>query len=215
MQEDLASVRPADFLQRDMVLTFPEIETIDNDDPPYPQMRVTPCNIASKEIQKRLPTACRLGRDIPTVGDIALVHDIVLPRHEWKMARITATKEGHDGQIREVELQTTKKKKIRRPVNLLGLLETQEAPDKSSSSHIAANKPVTPESRELTNTHRYNLRHRQPRSYVQNNAHTFTTHSSTNLKMSKWFLFYIMILSLFRTTLGNYSTAMQLSCTEE
>ncbi|KIH46945.1 hypothetical protein ANCDUO_22999 [Ancylostoma duodenale] len=54
---------------------------------------------------------------------MVLISDPVLPRSDWKMARITNTKQSSDGVIREVELTTSTRRKIKRPVNLVIPLE--------------------------------------------------------------------------------------------
>ncbi|RCN49234.1 hypothetical protein ANCCAN_04649 [Ancylostoma caninum] len=68
-----------------------------------------------RETHKKYTINRRQGRDIPKVGDVILVSDSVLPRNEWKMARILDTRESTNGMMREVELQTASKRKIRRP----------------------------------------------------------------------------------------------------
>ncbi|VDP19783.1 unnamed protein product [Heligmosomoides polygyrus] len=157
MPEEMSSVRPIDFLQKDITLLLPNI-TVEEDDndpsyrPPeelrqikYRQQVIDALTsswqkterfwkiwqeqylTSLREVHKKFTTNRRLGHNIPTVGDVVLVSDPVLPRNEWKLARITNTKQGADGGIREAELITANRRKIRRPVNLLVPLEIQEA----------------------------------------------------------------------------------------
>lgn len=59
------------------------------------------------------------------VDDIVLVNDDKLPRHFWKMGRVTAVFPGRDGKIRSCEVKTNTSV-IRRPVQLLYNLEINE-----------------------------------------------------------------------------------------
>uniref|UniRef100_A0A7I4XZ14 DUF1758 domain-containing protein n=1 Tax=Haemonchus contortus TaxID=6289 RepID=A0A7I4XZ14_HAECO len=245
-QEDFTSVRPIDFLQRDIVVKFPEIETAENDDPLYlpSDARRTLQNrqqvieaiqssiketekfwriwqeqylTSLREIQKKLPTNSRLGQNIPAVGDVVLVSDPVLPRHEWRMARITNIKKGGDGKIREVELRTSNRRTIRRPVNLLIPLEVQETAERSGSQTTSSTEPQNPEAvhSPVRGTTHYDLRRRRPVHYAESNTCTSAMTFPKTSRNSKWFLFYMMILSLFGHTLGKESPSVQLSCTEK
>ncbi|KAK6009165.1 hypothetical protein OSTOST_25936 [Ostertagia ostertagi] len=81
------------------------------------------------------------------------------------MARITNTKLGSDGAVREVELITSTRRKIRRPVNLVVPLEVTSNEDISSNAHPRATAEASRQ--ELRETAadsiepRYNLRPRR------------------------------------------------------
>ena len=62
------------------------------------------------------------GRDLQ-VGEFVLVDDPKLPRHLWRIARITQVMQGRDGLVRSCVLKTGLGQVIRRPVQLLYPLE--------------------------------------------------------------------------------------------
>ncbi|VDP31991.1 unnamed protein product [Heligmosomoides polygyrus] len=112
MQEELSSVRPIDFLQKDINLTFPSITTEEDEEsrcyvPPednhqmqYRQLVVDALHSSCqrtdhfwsiwkqqyltslREAHKRSTINRRLGNNIPMVGDVVLINDPVLPRNE-------------------------------------------------------------------------------------------------------------------------------------
>uniref|UniRef100_A0A8L8KTV9 Integrase catalytic domain-containing protein n=1 Tax=Heligmosomoides polygyrus TaxID=6339 RepID=A0A8L8KTV9_HELPZ len=169
-----------------------------------------------RETHKRLISDRRLVNDIPTVGDIVLVSDPVLPRNEWKMARIIATRQGADGAVREAELLTATKRKIRRPVNLLIPLEIPE--DRSSESgNTSKNDSADTSPEPKTQDHGYNLRPRRPINYIENNVNFATTprcykHPTYS---RKWFLFHIMVISMLQLASGNVTEFTSMSCANE
>uniref|UniRef100_A0A183GI98 Phlebovirus_G2 domain-containing protein n=1 Tax=Heligmosomoides polygyrus TaxID=6339 RepID=A0A183GI98_HELPZ len=125
------------------------------------------------------------------------------------MARITKTNK--DGNIREAELMTANRRKVRRPVNLLIPLEIQdssnhqsvvESADSPSDDDPGLNSPAV-------HSHTYNLRPRQRIQYAENTVQT----SSIRTYSPKWFLFYLMILSLCRPSLDPAMASIHLSCT--
>ncbi|XGW22020.1 hypothetical protein V3C99_004742, partial [Haemonchus contortus] len=110
-QEEMCSIRPIDFVQKDISLTLSIPELIDNGDSEYlPPEEVramqhsrqvlealhTSCQgtesfwkvwqtqylTSLREKHQRLPSNHRLSCDMPTIGDIVLVNDPILPRNE-------------------------------------------------------------------------------------------------------------------------------------
>lgn len=121
----------------------------------------------------------------PQKGAIVLVSDPILPRNEWRMARITDLKPSTDGTIREVELVTAVRRKIRRPPNLLVPLEI--------NSNTASSTKERKEPREAAQ-HRYNLR---PRKNLVSNVNAFYTKTSTFKYSPALFFMLFTIFSFF------------------
>ncbi|EYC23035.1 hypothetical protein Y032_0016g3087 [Ancylostoma ceylanicum] len=214
--DDLTQIRPIDFLQRDMTISFPYASTttsIDADYLPPEEVRTLQTRIQAEEALK---SSCALtekfwkiwrnhyvtnlreqhkwnisgkrhSNKAPTTGDVVLVSDPVLPRNEWKMARITETHPGLDGEIRDVELVTATKRKIRRPVNLLIPLEIEEP---KSAETNKENRQLLPKEQKQEQQ-KYNLRPRKPVQYAEYEI-TAVTAKPTTRKSPSWFLFHIM-----------------------
>ncbi|VDO19526.1 unnamed protein product [Heligmosomoides polygyrus] len=119
-QEEMSLVRPIDLIRRilHLLTAMTTLNTI-----------LHKCCVLFKR-------GSRLGRNIAAVGDVVLVSDPVLPRNEWKMGRITDLRRGSDGEVREAELITGTRKKIRRPVNLLIPLEVQDEEEQVQSPAV-------------------------------------------------------------------------------
>uniref|UniRef100_A0A7I4XXC3 Phlebovirus_G2 domain-containing protein n=1 Tax=Haemonchus contortus TaxID=6289 RepID=A0A7I4XXC3_HAECO len=124
------------------------------------------------------------------------------------MARITGLRQGTDGAIREVELITATRRKIRRPVNLLIPLELQDSEQEASISKQKEAPPEQPAPQQPPRTQNYNLRERKATRHV----HNATTAISTRTTRGVWFLFYIMILNLLNIAHGNSTKGMHVSC---
>ncbi|KAK6744587.1 hypothetical protein RB195_011360 [Necator americanus] len=170
-QEDLTSIRPVDFLQRDINITFPHerlVEPTDDDTDYLPpdELRTlqtrqkvntalkSSCEATAKfwkiwqdqyltslrEKHKTWLTNQEHGQQGPKIGDVVLVCDPILPRNEWRMARITGTHRGSDKSIREMELITSTHWKIRRPVNLITPLEISAHSSNPGSSEREGNE---------------------------------------------------------------------------
>ncbi|VDO08217.1 unnamed protein product [Haemonchus placei] len=237
-QEELACVRPIDFLQRDLNITLPHdaLKPDLSKDPDYhtpeeirelqTRQKVlealhSSCKsterfwtiwreqyLASlREKHKRSPINKRSGQIIPTVGDVVLLSDPVLPRNSWRMARITKLHSGNDGSIREAELITATKRKIRRPLNLLIPMEIQDQKDDDYQKDTERKEDPP------TATHHYNLRKRPPKEPLKTTA--LVTYSSKSKPSAKWFLFYLMLLTLINTSSGMRSEVIKLECTEK
>ncbi|RCN25257.1 hypothetical protein ANCCAN_29032, partial [Ancylostoma caninum] len=175
--------------------------------------------LSLRETHRKYVSNRRQGKEHPEIGDVVLISDPVQPRNEWKMGRITQVRYGADGEVREAELVTSTRRKIRRPINLLIPLEIQEARATEgiapTDSALAAHEP--PQENQKTHvvrTHPYNLRERKPTNYAQERV-TATTVTASRLFSPKWFLFYVMILSLTKTTSGNSTFFMSLQCAEK
>uniref|UniRef100_A0A7I5ED04 CCHC-type domain-containing protein n=1 Tax=Haemonchus contortus TaxID=6289 RepID=A0A7I5ED04_HAECO len=241
IQETISSIRPIDFILRDITLTLPvrEHATAEECDPDYsPPNGTRPLQyqrqvkealhssdqeaerfwniwqqqylLALRETHRAQLSNRRQGNEHPQIGDVVLVCDPVLPRNEWRMGRITELKHSHDGEVREAELLTSTKRKIRRPINLLIPLEIQEAriSDDNEPTQVTPSPGKTGEEDVVNSkayTRPYNLRQRTPKNYAQE-VYTATMASTVQGIKPKWFLFHIMILSLIqvcscRTTL--------------
>ncbi|WKY07583.1 hypothetical protein Q1695_007220 [Nippostrongylus brasiliensis] len=224
-QEELSSIRPVDFLQRDIDLTLPLEHLISPSD--QDQSYVPPEEIRTlqttrevrealkssygnterfwriwreqyltslREKQKTRLTDRRQSKTIPKVGDIVLVNDPILPRNDWKMARITEVKKGTNDDIREVGLVTSTRRKIRRPVNLITPLEI--TPDRTDLQSTDQQDEVNgsreyDEAAERRTTSRYDLRPRRPINYAEQTVNAVVTPNST-YQTSRWFLFHLM-----------------------
>nr|CDJ88867.1 putative integrase core domain protein [Haemonchus contortus] len=239
--EELTSIRPIDFIQKDLVVTLPteHLLAIHSGDPDYlspPEASAlqtrcevvealrTSCQVTEnfwklwheqyltnlRETQKRPSIVRRQGQLTPLVGDVVLVSDPVLPRNEWKIGRVSQVKQGRDGAIREVELMTSSKRKIRRPVNLLRPLEVQDSANDRDSDNDFGDNPMDtqnsadPQHGEPTlpgedmdpsaKTYNYNLQPRPTRPKITDAI--ATTSSSQRRKIfRRRFLFYLMIVS--------------------
>ncbi|KAE9415782.1 hypothetical protein Angca_001574, partial [Angiostrongylus cantonensis] len=87
-------------------------------------------NISSQEYLKTLQETHKLNINnkrgtlmTPTISTVVLIHDPVLSRNTWKMARIIGLKQPRSGAIREAQLKLPTGCIIRRPINLLIPLE--------------------------------------------------------------------------------------------
>ncbi|EPB67379.1 hypothetical protein ANCCEY_13528 [Ancylostoma ceylanicum] len=237
-QEALCSVRPIDFVQRDMTLSLPipEGTTTEERDPvylppnelrqlQYQQQVINALHSFQQEVErfwniwqqqyllslrdthKKYVSNRRQGKEHPEIGDVVLMSDPVQPRNGWEMGRITHLRYGADDEVRKAELVTSTRRIMRRPINLLIPLEIQEAratagvvpTDTASAVH---EPPQENQKTPVVRTHSYDLRERKPMNYAQERV-TATTVSTSSRPSSKWFLFYIMILSLTQITSGN------------
>uniref|UniRef100_A0A0K0DHH5 DUF5641 domain-containing protein n=1 Tax=Angiostrongylus cantonensis TaxID=6313 RepID=A0A0K0DHH5_ANGCA len=64
----------------------------------------------------------------PAIGTVVLFNNPALPGNTWKMARIIDLKLSESGAIREAQLKLTNGRIIRRPINLLFLVELKDSP---------------------------------------------------------------------------------------
>ncbi|KHJ86527.1 hypothetical protein OESDEN_13717, partial [Oesophagostomum dentatum] len=240
MLEDFNTIRPIDFVQKDIILTFP-LENIksNDDDPEYltPEMlfqlrtrkqaeealessyKITQrfWNIwqeqyilSLREQHTKMNANKRFCTTKPEVGAIVLIADPVMPRNKWKMARISKLNEGSDGQIREAELVTSTKRKVKRPINLLIPLELNCAEANDSQNVTDDNSNI---SSSATN-HPYNLRPRKPISYNESSLNY--TYSPTMIDdfPSNWTLLHTFFLSLV-TSCITVSPNSYLTCTNK
>ncbi|KAL6742395.1 hypothetical protein Aduo_015549 [Ancylostoma duodenale] len=159
--DDILSIRPIDFIQRDLIISFPYecSNTFPSDDPDYLPPGEARVLATRKEVEEALRSSCNITEQFwqvwhehyltslrethkkyyfskrhssaaPKIGAVVLISDPVLPRNDWKLGRISNVRPGTDGQVREVELITATKRKIRRPVNPLVPLEIKKKFDK-------------------------------------------------------------------------------------
>ncbi|CAJ0603383.1 unnamed protein product [Cylicocyclus nassatus] len=222
-QEELTAIRPIDFYQKNLEVTFSlRGKAKTTEDTTYLPPEEARALRTRRDAEEAIQSSCkfteqfwkvwqhhyltslqeqqlrnisrkRLGQETPTVGSIVLISDPVLPRNSWKLARITDIRRGIDGVIREAELVTSNRRKVRRPVNLLIPLEIvddiSETTDKELTSSLNEN------SKEETLEKPYNLRSRQMSCNVENVVTTTRRRNPRNSR-TKWFLFYIMVLTL-------------------
>ncbi|ETN78389.1 hypothetical protein NECAME_18219 [Necator americanus] len=167
-----------------------------------------------RETHRRTISSKRQGRETPTIGDVVLVSDPVIPRNEWKLARITDTRAGRDGEIREVELLTPARRKIRRPPNLLIPLEIQPA---TTPSHTTPGDHAVSDGtdEQIPTSHPYNLRPRRAVHYADEQVVTTTQTATVRRFPPKWFLFYIMIITLFTTSSTFANRDISMTCSNE
>ncbi|KIH47286.1 integrase core domain protein, partial [Ancylostoma duodenale] len=154
--EDQPVIRPIDFIQRDMVVTFPLEGLKDASEDPgyYPTEELLQLRTrkqaeyalrsshelterfwkiwreqylgALREQHTRYLAGGRGSPQVPTVDTVVLIADPNLPRNTWKLGRITEVKSNHEGIVREVELVLPNRRVIRRPINLLVPLELDD-----------------------------------------------------------------------------------------
>ncbi|XGW10144.1 hypothetical protein V3C99_011987 [Haemonchus contortus] len=235
-QEEFASIRPIDFLQKEFEGTLPLAVTLpDQDDSEYHPPGEERTLQTQKEVLDALRSSCqatekfwkiwhdqylsslrethvknitnkRHSQSTPSTGDVVLVSDPVLPRNNWRMARITDIRKGSDGNVREVELITAARRKIHRPVNLLVPLEIHD-----TENQDRGNMPTVTEGEihPSAQPQRYNLRPRPPRPPQA----TVSTVRARCSNTAKWFLFHLMLLSLLNLSTPTPSKDMQISCT--
>ncbi|KAL6742206.1 hypothetical protein Aduo_015378 [Ancylostoma duodenale] len=129
------------------------------------------------------------------------------------MARILDTRESTDGMIREVELQTASKRKIRRPVNLLVPLELNDDMDSHASNEINKAPAQVDNATEISHRGRtYNLRPRLPVRYSELEINCIQ--SSIRPRVIQKILFHIMILILLVTGLNANPPGPQMTCVD-
>ena len=59
------------------------------------------------------------SKESPSINDIVLIHDSILPRGTWKIAKIISLDKSSDGEVRSATLKTPEGKEITRPINKL------------------------------------------------------------------------------------------------
>ncbi|VDP58135.1 unnamed protein product [Heligmosomoides polygyrus] len=236
-QDDYSSIRPIDFIQRDMDVILPHDFGAEDsaEDPEYALPERMTAIKTRKDAERALKSSCKYTERfwniwqnhyltglrethtkyvstkrhhplIPKVGSVVLINDPILPRNDWKMARITGTRLSGDGKIREVELITATKRIIKRPVNLitpLEIIDDTDSPANSNENGSEDENTTTVEQRRP-----YNLRPRRPINYADDSATTNFVRETAPFSR-KWFLFYIMLLALATRTLA--STTQEVS----
>ncbi|EYC20099.1 hypothetical protein Y032_0023g869 [Ancylostoma ceylanicum] len=155
-------LRPIDFIQKDLIITYPfEYTGQDDDDedylPPEEASRMRTrrqaeealrhsheytekfWKIWSRDYLSSLRETHQLGlkgrkggKVTPTVDTVVLIADPILPRNSWKIGRIASLHTATDGNIREAEIQLPNRRIIKRPVNMLVPLELGD-PSKETS----------------------------------------------------------------------------------
>ncbi|VDL74520.1 unnamed protein product [Nippostrongylus brasiliensis] len=217
-REDRPTLRPVDFIQRDMNITYPMdgLDPSADDADCYPpeesfQLRTraqakealhSSCQFTErfwKIWSEKYLTALReqhtrrlaLKNDtpkVPTPGTVVLLVDPNLLRNTWKIGRITKLNPSKDSAIREVELILPNRRKTRRPINLLVPLELDGRAEEHIGFQQQAEESI--DARKPT-THRYNLRRRNS--------------TNNNLLLSSTFItvIYAMALVGIATSVSN------------
>ncbi|KAE9416987.1 hypothetical protein Angca_000460, partial [Angiostrongylus cantonensis] len=145
---DPAILRPIDFIQRDMIITYP-FESLrehhgDKDYIPIEEeskLRTMQeaelallsshalieqyWTIWSQQYLKSLRESHKVNINnkrgeprVPSVNTVVLIHEPLQPQNTWKMGRIIKLQQSESGVIREAEIRLSNQKIIRRPVNL-------------------------------------------------------------------------------------------------
>ncbi|KAK5971506.1 hypothetical protein GCK32_018151, partial [Trichostrongylus colubriformis] len=151
--EETPIIRPIDFIQRDMMITYPfEAVNEGHEDaeyiPPEDALQLR----TRKQAEEALKTSHKLterfwtvwsqqylsslremhkltidnkrgSSSMPKIDSVVLISDPVLPRNSWKLGRIVALPKSEAGKIREAQLKLPSGRLIRRPINLLVPLE--------------------------------------------------------------------------------------------
>uniref|UniRef100_A0A7I4YWZ2 DUF1758 domain-containing protein n=1 Tax=Haemonchus contortus TaxID=6289 RepID=A0A7I4YWZ2_HAECO len=164
LDDNIYTLRPIDFLQRDMNITLPTYKRVDDDDdstylPPNEaahmetQLQTIKALQSSQLMTEKYWTVWRdyyltalreqhrlhLNQKqgcgkIPNEGDIVLVSDPLLKRNHWKLAKVTKTVKSQDGAVREAEILCGKRL-LRRPVNQLYPLEIEGNSEDTEKCH--------------------------------------------------------------------------------
>ncbi|VDL78269.1 unnamed protein product [Nippostrongylus brasiliensis] len=180
--EATPALRPIDFVQRDIVVTFP-FESIgtDEDDPAYHPQSEAVLLHTRQQAEKALKASHQLTEQfwkiwrsqyltslreshklqmdnkrgtnvLPAEGTVVLISEPMAPRNVWKLARIIKVNRSSNDIIREVELRLPSGRTIRRPINLLIPLELGNIDQR--------NEEEEKENEQIENQHRYELRPR-------------------------------------------------------
>ncbi|VDK40503.1 unnamed protein product, partial [Cylicostephanus goldi] len=240
-QESLNIIRPIDFVQRDVVLTFPYSQSEPPSDTTYHTREEMQALETRMQAEKALQASCAITekfwkiwreqylpslrekhkqnisskrhcKEDPRVNDVVLISDPVLPRNEWKIARITALRKNLRGEIREAELITHKKRKLRRPINLLIPLELEDSRPEDAQQDNEQH-PYREKDKQ-TSSHNYDLRPRKPISYVDSTVTSVIQEANAKSK-PKWFLFYLMLFSCITGILSFEAKTISLTCEKD
>ncbi|EPB66129.1 integrase core domain protein [Ancylostoma ceylanicum] len=153
--EQLTTLRPIDFIQKDMVVTYPfDAIGTDAEDPDYQPATAQGAIQTRKQAEEALQSSYATTQKVwqtwhseyllslreqhrkwlssarnnpakPHEGAVVLLMDPILPRNEWRLARIVEARAGTDGVVREAKLRTATGRIIRRPINLIVPLELE------------------------------------------------------------------------------------------
>ncbi|EPB66646.1 hypothetical protein ANCCEY_14263 [Ancylostoma ceylanicum] len=168
LEDSLHSIRPIDFIQKDMIIYLPlnNFEEDPNDPSYHPPSEAIQLN-TRLQAQKALQSSCALTERYwriwknsyltalrehhrrnmnnqrgckrqPTLGEIVLITDSCQKRHQWRLGRIKYLVHSTDGNIREAEVFVGKNDTIRRPINQLIPLEIAGSEHKSQE-HVTKN----------------------------------------------------------------------------
>ncbi|WKY08754.1 hypothetical protein Q1695_007906 [Nippostrongylus brasiliensis] len=159
--EDSPILRPIDFIQRGMIVTYPLEYVREQEDEEYlPREEMIRLH-TRRQAEEALRSSRRFtekfwsiwsneyitslrekhelslkgkkgGSTLPRPGKVVLLADPILPRNTWKVGRITHLKESKDGEIREAEVKMPNGRLIRRFVNLLVPLEIGDEEEKAN-----------------------------------------------------------------------------------
>ncbi|VDL75199.1 unnamed protein product [Nippostrongylus brasiliensis] len=192
--EPTSILRPIDFIQKDLQVSFPFDAFRDNaTDPTYTtpdeflslrtklqalEALQSSCNNTEKfwriwqshyitslrEKHQREVGTKKGGLLMPKKGALVLLCDEVQPRHGWKMGRIEELKPSPDGMIREATIKLSTQKKVRRPVNLLVPLELEEMTEDEDNANSTREETRQLREEPSERHHGYNLRPRRSSS---------------------------------------------------
>ncbi|KAK6765375.1 hypothetical protein RB195_025336 [Necator americanus] len=225
---NISTLRPIDFLQRDMYITLPlRFSNEEQADPTYlpsseaarleTRLQTEKALQSSYSLTERywniwrthyLPALYEQHRQkindqrgstkAPRKGEIVLLSDPCQKRNYWKMARITKLLPSKDGPVREVEVLCNNKS-LRHPINHLIPLEISEA-----NCELQPSDEIITQTREQPSTTRYNLRKRKS---TVSRQHTSSVHQiRSERSKSTWspsvYLKMALILAIMTITTG-------------
>ncbi|EPB72220.1 integrase core domain protein [Ancylostoma ceylanicum] len=185
--EDFEPIRPIDFLQNRLSITYKTNtdEGESNDPNFYPRDEAIQLR-TRMEAEKALKSSCEVvdkfwkiwndsyltslreqhRRDLhqgrttvtsPMLGQIVLLHDPMQPRNKWKLGKIIKLQTANDGKVREVQLKMGNGNIVKRPVNLLVPLEVGHDSEEQEET-----LPIHSESSQsISNSPIYNFRPRK------------------------------------------------------
>ncbi|WKY06902.1 hypothetical protein Q1695_006801 [Nippostrongylus brasiliensis] len=195
--QDTPILRPIDFVQRDMIITYPfESITGDIQDADYHPAGEEVQLRTRKQAEEALRSSHRLterfwriwsehylrslrevhklsidtkrGSSIPpALGNVVLISDPLIPRNSWKLGRIVELKGSESGNVREAQVKLPSGRVIRRPINHLIPLELEETAEEKIPSPDEVTEHIDEIEEQADTSPRYDLRPRKPVNYQE------------------------------------------------
>jgi hypothetical protein len=230
LSDELAPLRPIDFLQRHLNISMPLASEGDSEDPDFlPQItskaQAEEAIRSAEQVVEQYWSIWRENylKDLrdhhkanwnhrrstpmsPSVGQVVLLAEPVRPRNAWRLAKITKLIQGKDGAIRDAEVKIGSTGTItNRPVNLLIPFEfvTDTQPTDAKLSEPAKKRKAETQPKQESEK-RYELRRAKKIDYRQ--LHEGSVNCMTTVSghgFTKLWLTFGICLMLFAPTFGH------------